>query len=52
LGLHTGKVRDGGLALLGDAYFDRAIKFLKEWETEFWSETKIEIEKEDIKKNQ
>lgn len=55
LGLHTGNAHDWGFAFLGDAYFDRAIKFLKGWETEFLSETKIEIEKfssEEIKKNQ
>jgi len=51
LGLHTGNAHDWGFNGLGDFYFDRAIKFLKDWETEFLSETKIEIEKEDIKKN-
>ena len=39
MGLHTGNAHDWGFAFLGDAYFDRAIKFLKGWETEFLSET-------------
>jgi Ser/Thr protein kinase RdoA (MazF antagonist) len=35
LGLHTGNSHDWGIGWLNDAYFDRAIKFFREWESEF-----------------
>lgn len=35
LGLHIGYSRDGGSGWLNDGYFDRALKFFREWETEF-----------------
>jgi Ser/Thr protein kinase RdoA (MazF antagonist) len=35
MGLHTGNSRDFGIGWLNDGYFDRALKFLREWEEEF-----------------
>lgn len=35
LGLHTGNGHDWGVAWINDGYFDSALKFFREWETEF-----------------
>jgi Ser/Thr protein kinase RdoA (MazF antagonist) len=39
LGLHTGGGRDWGSGWMNDQYFDKAIKFFREWEEELHSET-------------
>lgn len=38
LGLHTGNGHDRGFSWMNDEYFDRAIKFFREWDTEYASE--------------
>lgn len=42
MGLHTGNAQDWGRAWLNEAYFDRALKFLREWEAEYLTEKSIE----------
>jgi Ser/Thr protein kinase RdoA (MazF antagonist) len=41
LGLHTGNGHDWGFGWMNDQYFDRAIKFFREWETEQVGEKQI-----------
>lgn len=38
LGLHTGNRQDWGIGWMNDAYFDDALKFLREWEAEHLGE--------------
>jgi Ser/Thr protein kinase RdoA (MazF antagonist) len=37
MGLHTGNGHDWGYGWMNERYFDRALKFLQEWETEYFS---------------
>ncbi|WP_310486504.1 phosphotransferase [Chamaesiphon sp. VAR_69_metabat_338] len=38
LGLHTSNGQDWGFSWINDGYFDRALKFFREWETEYLNE--------------
>jgi Ser/Thr protein kinase RdoA (MazF antagonist) len=38
LGIHTSNGHDWGFGWINDGYFDRAIKFFREWETEYLTE--------------
>lgn len=42
LGLHTGNGPDWGFVWMNDGYFDRALKFFREWETEYLAEKPTE----------
>ena len=40
LGLHTGNGHDFGFGWMNNKYFDRAIKFFRDWDTEFFADKK------------
>lgn len=42
LGLHTGNGQDWGFGWMNDQYFDRAIKFFRDWEAEQSGEPQLE----------
>ena len=44
VGIHTANGYDWGFGWMHDRYFDRAIKFLRDWEAEYLKEKSLELD--------